>query len=107
VLDRWHGRQTVVVLDLVECVVVRATEVVPRGFGSWPLSPSKDDDEAAEPAAVCAVSGGAHDGDDLLHLRWVGRVPQAFVARRPTREKSRHRRWRAATTGTVELQILT
>jgi len=54
---------------------------------------------------VRAFSGGVHDGDDLLDFGWIGRVAQAFVARRATREKSPHRRWRSATTGTIELQI--
>jgi len=54
---------------------------------------------------VRAVIGRSHDSDDLLDLRRIGWVAQALVARRATREKSRQRRWRSATTGTIELQI--
>src|SRR5688500_4321423 len=41
------------------------------------------DDQAAQPAAVEAVAGAAHDGDDLLDRRWVCGVADPLVARRP------------------------
>jgi hypothetical protein len=65
----------------------------------------QDGDQAAEPAAVWAVAGGAHDGDDLLDLRRIGRVAQSLVARRATRMKSGHGCWRSASAGTVEQQF--
>jgi hypothetical protein len=74
-----------------------------RFLDAQPSSP-KDHDQAAEPSAA-AVSGGAHDRDDLLDFGRIGWVTQALVARRATREKPRHRRWRTATTGTIALQI--
>ena len=43
----------------------------------------KHDDQAAQAAAVDAVAGVAHDGDDLLDRGWVGGVAHPFVARRP------------------------
>jgi hypothetical protein len=50
------------------------------------------DDQRAQPLPVAALAGGAHDRDDLLHLRWVGRVPAAFVARRATGMEARRGR---------------
>src|SRR5215207_7012913 len=41
------------------------------------------DDQAAQPVAVDAVAGAAHDGHDLLDRRRVGRVAHPLVARRP------------------------
>ena len=75
-----------------------------RFLNAQPSSP-EGHDRAANPATVPAVSGGAHDSDDLLDFGRVGRVAHALVAQRATREKSRHRRRRSATTGTIELQI--
>jgi hypothetical protein len=57
-----------------------------------PGSP-EDHDQAAQPAAVGAVTGRSHHSDDLLDFRRIGRVAQALVTRRATREESRHRRW--------------
>jgi len=67
--------------------------------------PPEDHDETAEPAAVHAVSGGVHDGDDLLDLRRMGRVAQTLVTRRAASVESRHRRRRTASTSTVELWL--
>jgi hypothetical protein len=75
-----------------------------RDLDAQPGSP-EDHDQTANPATVRAVSGSGHDGADLLDLRRIGRVAQTLAARRATREKSRHRRRRSATTGTIELQI--
>jgi hypothetical protein len=55
-----------------------------------PGSP-EDHDQAAQPAAVRAVSGSTHHSDDLLDFRRIGGVGQALIARRATREKSRQR----------------
>jgi hypothetical protein len=33
---------------------------------------------------VRVVTGGAHEGDDLFHLRRIGRIAQTLVARRST-----------------------
>jgi hypothetical protein len=41
------------------------------------------DDQGAQPAPVSVVVGDAHDRDDLLHLRRVGRVAATLAARRP------------------------
>jgi hypothetical protein len=43
-----------------------------RFLDAQPGAP-QDHDQAAEPA-VWPLAGSAHDGDDLLHLRWIGRV---------------------------------
>jgi hypothetical protein len=44
-----------------------------RFLGAQPGAP-RDHDQAAQPAAVRAIAGGAHDGDDLLILRRIGWV---------------------------------
>ena len=62
-------------------------------------------DQAAQPAAVIAVTGRAHDGDDLLDLGRIGGVPQTLVARRATGVESRHRRRRSTTTRAIEQQL--
>jgi hypothetical protein len=38
--------------------------------------------QGATTVAVRAVAGGGHDGDDFFHLRRIGRIAQALVARR-------------------------
>jgi hypothetical protein len=88
-----------------------ATAMIEIGFGecegflnAQPCAP-EDHDQPAEPAAVGAVSGGAHDGDDFLDLRRIGRVAQTFVARRATVVESRHGRWRSTSTRAVEQQL--
>jgi hypothetical protein len=52
----------------------------------------EDHDQAAQPNPVRVVTGGAHDGDDLLDLGRIGRIPHALVARRTAGVESRHRR---------------
>ena len=49
------------------------------------------DDQPAQPAAVDAVAGVAHDGDDLLDRRWVRGVADPLVARRPAGVEVRQR----------------
>jgi hypothetical protein len=49
------------------------------------------DDQNAQPAAVDAVAGAAHDGHDLLDRRWVGGVEHPLVARRPSGVELRQR----------------
>jgi hypothetical protein len=68
----------------------RAAAVIEIGFGgaegfldAQPGAP-EDHDQAAETASVGAVASGAHDGDDLLDLGWVRRVPHQG---RPPRNK--------------------
>jgi hypothetical protein len=51
------------------------------------------DDQPAQSAAVQAVAGASHDGDDLLDCRWVGGVAQPLVARRPAGMEVRQRGW--------------
>jgi hypothetical protein len=64
--------------------------------------PSQDYDEAAKAPAVGLVPGGAHDGDDLLDLWWVGGVAQTLVARRSADVETRHGRGRSTSTSAVE-----
>jgi hypothetical protein len=56
-----------------------------------PRSPH-DHDQSAQPAAVRAVAGGAHDGGDLFDLGRVGGVAQALVCRRVSCVEAGHRR---------------
>jgi hypothetical protein len=56
-----------------------------------PAGAPQHDDQAARSASVDAVAGAAHDRDDLLDRRWVGRVARPLVARRPTGVKLRQR----------------
>src|SRR5215216_1300285 len=49
------------------------------------------DDQAAQAAAVDAVAGAAHHGDDLLDRRWVGGVAHSLVARRAAGVELRQR----------------
>ena len=51
------------------------------------------------------VTGGAHDGDDLLDLRRVGRVAQPLVSWRVAGVEAWQRRRRTASTGAVEQKL--
>jgi hypothetical protein len=51
------------------------------------------------------VAGGAHDGDDLLDLGRIGRIPQSLVVRRTAGVESRHRCRRATSASAVEQQL--
>jgi hypothetical protein len=89
----------------------RAAAVVQVGFGererfldSWPCAP-QDHNQAAQSAAVRAGSRDAHDGDDFLDFRWIGRVTQAFVAWRAAGVESRHGCRRPTSTSTIEQQL--
>jgi hypothetical protein len=42
----------------------------------------KNDDQRAQPRAICPVVSSAHDGDDFLDRRRVRRVTQTFIPRR-------------------------
>jgi hypothetical protein len=63
------------------------------------------DDQAAQPAAMAPVTARAHDRDDLLHGRRIGRIALPLVAWRAAGVESRHRRRRSPTTGGVEQQL--
>jgi len=54
-------------------------------------STPQHDDEPAQPAAVDAVAGVAHHGDDLLDRGRIGGVAHPFVARRPAGVELRQR----------------
>jgi hypothetical protein len=64
--------------------------------------PPEHDDESAQPPAVEAVAGDAHDRDALLNGGRVGWIAQAFVARRVTGVKAGHRRRRPSTAGGIK-----
>jgi hypothetical protein len=48
---------------------------------------------------------GAHDGDDLLHLRWIGRVTHLSLLRAGGRHENPGLVRRSTTTGTIEQQL--
>jgi hypothetical protein len=56
-------------------------------------------------AVHAAAAGVAHDRDDLLDRRRIGRVAPTLVTRRATSMKSRQRRRRTATTGSIQQQL--
>jgi hypothetical protein len=64
-----------------------------------------DHDQSAKAAAVRRVAASAHDGDDLFHLRRIGRVTQTLVGWSVAGVESRHRRRRSTSTGTVEQKL--
>jgi hypothetical protein len=70
-----------------------------EGFLDAQPGAREDDDPTA------AVAGGAHDGDDLLHPRRVGRVAQPLVAWWATGAERRHGRRRPTSTGAIEQQL--
>jgi hypothetical protein len=49
-----------------------------------PRAPQQDN-QGAEPVAVGTIADGAHDSDDLLDGRRIGRILLALVARRRPR----------------------
>jgi hypothetical protein len=49
-----------------------------------PRAPQQDD-QRKKPVTFGTVTDRAHDGDDLLNRRWIGRVLLALVARRAPR----------------------
>jgi hypothetical protein len=56
-------------------------------------------------ASMAPVTGRAHDGDDLLDGRRVGRIAVSLVTWRAAGMESRHGRRRPPTTGGVEQQL--
>jgi hypothetical protein len=58
-------------------------------------------DQPAKTPTVQTVADDLHDCDDLRDGRWVGRIPQALVARRTTGMKAGNCRRRATTTGCI------
>jgi hypothetical protein len=65
----------------------------------------QDDDQTAQAAAVRAVTGRPHDGDDLFHLRRIGRISQPLVAWSMASVESRQCRGRSTSTGAVEQKL--
>jgi hypothetical protein len=66
-----------------------------------PSTPQQHD-QRANPVAVGTVPDRAHDSDDLLDGRRVGRILLVLVARRAAAVVAGHRRRRAATPGSVQ-----
>src|SRR5437867_2779250 len=62
----------------------------------------QQDDQRAKPVTVGTVPDRAHDGDDLLNRRRIGRVLLALIARRAAPVIAGHRRRRASMAGGVE-----
>jgi hypothetical protein len=62
----------------------------------------QDDDHCSHAPAVTVIVGVAHDRDDFVHGRGVGRVPHAFVARRPASVIAGQRRRRTMPASCVE-----
>jgi hypothetical protein len=60
------------------------------------------DDKAAQSEPFGVIARAAHDRDDFLDRRWVGRVEQALVTWRATAVVAGQCRRRAATTGSVQ-----
>ena len=60
------------------------------GVGEWEWK-YYSYDQPAQAAAVHAVAGTAHDGDDLLDRRWVCGIADPLVARRPAGMEVRQR----------------
>jgi hypothetical protein len=60
------------------------------------------DDQAAHSEPFGVIAGAAHDRDDLLDRRWVGRVAQPLDTWRATVVIARQRRRLTATTGSVQ-----
>jgi hypothetical protein len=71
---------------------------------SWIRKPRapQHDDQAAQPAAMAPVAGGAHDRDDLLDGRRVGRIAASLVAGRTAGMEPRHRGRRPKTPSSIE-----
>jgi len=63
------------------------------------------DDQAAQPATVDAVAGAAHDRNDLLDRRRVGRVAHPLVARRPAGVEFRQRGGGARAAGGIKQRL--
>lgn len=77
-----HGAAATVLVGLLEGK---------RFTDPQPGAPQQDD-QRAEPVSVGTVTNCAHDGNDLLDGRRIGRVLLALVARRATSVIAGHRR---------------
>ena len=75
-----------------------------RFLNAQPGSP-QDHYQPTQPTTVRVVTGGVHDGDDLFHLRRIGRIAQTLVAWGVAGVESRHRRRRSTSTGTIEQKL--
>jgi hypothetical protein len=64
--------------------------------------PPEQHDQRSHAGAVDTVAGLAHDLDDLLHRRGIGRVAQPLVTRRATGQIAGQSDRRAAATGGVQ-----
>jgi hypothetical protein len=62
-------------------------------------------DQSAQAAAVRAIPGGAHDGDNLFDLRRVGREAETRVSSCVTGVEIRQRCRRSTSTRAVEQQL--
>src|SRR3954452_24531065 len=60
------------------------------------------DDQRAQPGGVDPGAGVSHDGDDLRHGGWVGRVALALVAGRAASVEARHGGRRPRAAGRIE-----
>jgi hypothetical protein len=72
-----------------------------RFADAQPGTPQQDD-QRAKSVSVGTVTNSAHNGNDLLDRRRIGRVLLAFVARRAALVIAGHRRRRAAMTCSVQ-----
>jgi hypothetical protein len=73
-----------------------------EGFGDPQPAAPEHRDQRPDPEAVPGVAGLAHDEDDLLRARRIGRVLPAFVGRHSAAQDPGGRRRRATTPGHVE-----
>jgi hypothetical protein len=88
----------------------RAAPVIEIAFGerqrfldTQPGAP-KDHDQATQASPMRVVPVRAHDGDDLLDLRWIGGIAETLVPRRSAGVEAGHRRGRSAATSAIEQQ---
>jgi hypothetical protein len=73
-----------------------------EGFADAQAGTPEQDDERSGAESMLPMASAAHHGDDLLDRRWVGRIPQALVARRTSTVVTGHRCRRTATAGSVD-----
>src|SRR3954451_16907023 len=65
----------------------------------------QDYDQGAQSASVQSIAGRAHDCDDLLDARRIGRIAQIFVALTTPGVEPRQRGRRTTTAGGIEQQL--
>jgi len=85
---------------VVEVRLVERERLVDPKSGS-----PQHDDQTTQPASMAPVTRRAHDRDDLLHGRRIGRIALSLVTRRAATLKAGHGRRRPPTTGGVEQQL--